>query len=159
MRPEYDGFRGQLLEDIRDYRICPLGHVQDGRDPIVSANYDAFLANLMHVGFADALSVCVRRAMEDAFYQDHAPDLALEPSKAQEMLDAWVSTAAQWIHHNSKGAYEIARRGDDEFKMANWIEWRREFQKASNDQKYGEECRKVAGQAADLMALAEKTGG
>ncbi|PSK56804.1 hypothetical protein B9Z65_6428 [Elsinoe australis] len=156
LRPEDDEFRGQLLEDIADIRVCPLGAVQSGLDPIECANFDAFLANLMQVGFAYDLSRLLRYAMQDAFYQDHAPDLALEPSKAQEMLDAWVLTAAQWIHHNSKGAHEIARRGDDKLQMADWIEWRQEFQKAANDQKYGEECRKVASQAADLMALAEK---
>lgn len=152
-------FRGQLQEDITDHRVSPLGAVQSGFDTHECANFEAFLANLMHVGFSHNVKLFLQYAMQDAFYEDHTADTQAEPSKAQAMLDAWIITAAQWIYHSSEEALAIARKGDDGYSMADWVKWQQEFQKAANDRRYGEECRKVASQGADLMALAEKAGG
>ncbi|KAF2218276.1 hypothetical protein BDZ85DRAFT_106326 [Elsinoe ampelina] len=148
-RPEYDSFLGQLLEDISDQRIEPLGAVQDGVDPLESANFDAFIAQLFALGIDTALCRYGEDAMHCAFVYDHS-------DQQQSLHDAYIITAAQWILVSSSAMYASCQENQWTLTMTKWAKWREGFLSVAEDAQHGAECRKIAERVADMMALEEK---
>ncbi|KAG8622991.1 hypothetical protein KVT40_007967 [Elsinoe batatas] len=147
--PKRDAFLQHFIEDLSDRRVEPLGAVQDDVDPIEFVNFEAFLARLLAVDISTDFMGFAEEPMIWAFKDDHS-------GQDQRLRDAYVLAAAQWILTSASALLALCQEGKRYLTVAKWMEWQEGFRKVADDEQHSQECRKIAGQVADMMALEEK---
>jgi len=134
-------------------------------------NFQAFKANLLDIGAwlpSAAPVMHTMRLILDGYHEE-------EP---QEIQDAWILGAAQWILWNGQLLFKlILYPGDiwdksnlkdrvpaesdnpdwiDRLTLGKWHVWRQKFVEASTSKNHGRECKDVALRAAEMMTSIEK---
>ncbi|KAH8694029.1 hypothetical protein BGW36DRAFT_361851 [Talaromyces proteolyticus] len=153
-----ENFYQHLSEDISDNLADPG---DDDTEPVRYINFQSFLAHLMGLGLFHADTHDAERAMRLAFEQDHADESIV-------IHDAWILGAAQWIlwygqelfklllwKENGEEAFEKDKTGSTILKK--WDSWKGKFEEATGESGgHGDECRKVAKRAVEIMAVLER---
>jgi hypothetical protein len=146
-------FYQHLLEDLVDNRGNPG---DDGADPSRYVNYQAFVANLMEVGVWLPGPSLALYAMRGTFQESHE-------GEGPAIRDAWALGAAQWILWNGQGLFKLVLWPGDgkmeemqQITLKDWHTWRARFREIAGSGKFGEECRTVAGKAANMMDMLER---
>jgi hypothetical protein len=135
--------------------LCDPG--ADDSDPARFVNYEAFQVHIIESGMwapsLDGAMDTIERAFEES-HKDESP----------EIQDAWALGAAQHILWGGQTLFKLLIwprnekniLSDRGVALGKWHSWRDGFQKVSEDDGHGEECREVAKRAVGIMESLEK---
>ncbi|KFY63057.1 hypothetical protein V496_04219 [Pseudogymnoascus sp. VKM F-4515 (FW-2607)] len=158
-------FYGRIADATVDYQFDPgTGDVNPAR----YVNCQSFLSLIMDAGLWIPTTRPVLYVMSRTFEESHEKETS-------DIRDAWIMGAAQWILWSGQSLIKLHLDPIGKIRhigtplqdidvivttkpitLDMWHTWTVEFQKASESDEFGEECRDVAKRAANLMEALEK---
>ncbi|KYK57257.1 hypothetical protein DCS_04264 [Drechmeria coniospora] len=161
----YEGFE-QWLWELDQGHFTGTQQIEESAAVATSyLNFSAFLARLLASGIVEATRMSpLIRPSPFATGGPLSSGIYPEASVAAQHYEPYAVAATQWLLHASDALFEMCSKetlievGRQKWTLALWNGWRTKFDAISRAPRFSPRCRRLASEALDHMAEAERAG-